>query len=156
VAFLPGVGSVSTTKHFSSEDLTIHRSATTGVGVKVAMNRRVAASRDLKFVIIGNASWLQSLNKRVRELFIPAMFRKCLWRLAMKALMLVLLAAAILISGAITSVQAEDTFYIVYDKTMHGCTIATTEPSDKSRYKTEGRYQIETEAEKAITSIKEC
>jgi len=76
VAFLPGVGSVSTTKHFSSEDLTIHRSATTGVGVKVAMNRRVAASRDLKFVIIGNASWLQSLNKRVRELFIPAMFRK--------------------------------------------------------------------------------
>jgi hypothetical protein len=74
----------------------------------------------------------------------------------MKALTLVLLAAAILISGAITSVQAEDTFYIVYDKTMHGCTIATTEPSDKSRYKTEGRYKTESEAEKAITSIKEC
>ena len=65
----------------------------------------------------------------------------------MKALMLVLLAAAILISGAITSVQAEDTFYIVYDKTMHGCTIATTEPSDKSRYKTEGRYKTESEVE---------
>ena len=74
----------------------------------------------------------------------------------MKALMLVLLAAAILISGAITSVQAEEMFYIVYDKTMHGCTIATTEPSDKSRYKTEGRYKTESEAERAITSIKEC
>ena len=39
-------------------------SATTGVGIKVAMNRRVAASRDLKLVIIGNASWLQSFNTR--------------------------------------------------------------------------------------------
>jgi hypothetical protein len=67
-----------------------------------------------------------------------------------------LLAAAILISGAITSVRAEDMFYIVYDKTMHGCTIVTTEPSDKSRYKTEGRYKTESEAERAITSIKEC
>jgi len=155
VAFLPGVGSVSTTKHFSSEDLTIHQSAKTGVGVKVATNRRIAASRDLKFDIIGNASWLQSFNSG-RKLFIPPMFRKFLWRLAMKALTLVLLSAAILISGAIASVQAEDTFYIVYDKTMHGCTIATTEPSDKSRYKTEGRYKTESEAEKAITSIKEC
>ena len=26
-------------------------------------------------------------------------------------------------------------FYIVYDKTMRGCTIVTTEPSDKTRYK---------------------
>jgi len=74
----------------------------------------------------------------------------------MKALTLGLLAASVLISGAITSVQAEEMFYIVYDKTMHGCTIATTEPSDKSRYKTEGRYKTESEAEKAITSIKEC
>ena len=67
-----------------------------------------------------------------------------------------LLVAAILTSGAITSVQAEDMFYIVYDKTMHGCTIVTTEPSDKSRYKTEGRNKTESEAERAITSIKEC
>lgn len=67
-----------------------------------------------------------------------------------------LLAAAILTSGAIASVRAEDMFYIVYDKTMHGCTIVTTEPSDKSRYKTEGRYKTESEAERAITSIKEC
>ena len=46
-----------------------------------------------------------------------------------------LLIAAILTSGAITSVRAEDMFYVVYDKTMHGCTIVTTEPSDKTRYK---------------------
>ena len=74
----------------------------------------------------------------------------------MTTLMRGLLVAAILICGAITPVQAEDMFYIVYDKTMHGCTIVTTEPSDKSRYKTEGRYKTESEAERAITSIKEC
>ena len=67
-----------------------------------------------------------------------------------------LFMAAILTSGAITSVRAEDMFYIVYDKTMHGCTIVTTEPSDKTRYKMEGRYKTESEAEKAITSVKEC
>ena len=74
----------------------------------------------------------------------------------MRTLMRGLLVAAILISGGITSVQAEDVFYIVYDKTMHGCTIVTTEPSDKTRYKTEGRYKTESEAERAITSVKEC
>ena len=74
----------------------------------------------------------------------------------MRTLMRGLLVAAILISGAITSVQAEDVFYIVYDKMMHGCTIVTTEPSDKTRYKTEGRYKTESEAERAITSVKEC
>jgi hypothetical protein len=67
-----------------------------------------------------------------------------------------LFVAAILTSGAITSVQAEDMFYIVYDKTKHGCTIVITEPSDNTRYKTEGRYKTESEAERAITSVKEC
>ena len=62
----------------------------------------------------------------------PAMFRKCLWRFPMRTLIRGLLVAAILTSGAI-AVQAEDMFYIVYDKTMHGCTIVTTEPSDTSR-----------------------
>ena len=66
------------------------------------------------------------------------------------------LLAAVLTAGAVNSVQAEDTFYIVYDKTMHGCTIVTTEPSDASRYKTEGVYKTKNEAERAITSIKEC
>ena len=50
----------------------------------------------------------------------------------MRTLIRGLLVAAILTSGAMTSAQAEDMFYIVYDKTMHGCTIVTTEPSDKS------------------------
>jgi hypothetical protein len=57
---------------------------------------------------------------------------------------------------ATTSVRAEAPFYVVYDKTLHGCTVVTTEPSDKMRYKTEGRYKTESEAEKAITSFKEC
>ena len=67
-----------------------------------------------------------------------------------------LLVAAILAGCAITSVHAEEMFYIVYDKMMHGCTIVTTEPSDKTRYKTEGQYKTESEAEKAITKVKEC
>ena len=74
----------------------------------------------------------------------------------MRTLMRGLLVAAILTSGAITSVQAEDMFYIVYDKTMYGCTIVTAAPSDNTRYKTEGRYKTESEAERAITSVKEC
>src|SRR6185437_10683441 len=62
VASLPGVGSVSTTKHFSSEDLTIHQSATADVGIRVAM--RTAASWNLKLAIKGNAPWLRSFNNR--------------------------------------------------------------------------------------------
>jgi hypothetical protein len=53
-------------------------------------------------------------------------------------------------------VLAEETFYIIYDSTMKGCTIVTTEASDKVRYKTVGRFKSESEAQKAITSIKEC
>jgi len=53
-------------------------------------------------------------------------------------------------------VLAEETFYIIYESTLKGCTIVTTEPSDKARYKTVGRFKSESEAEKAITSIKEC
>jgi hypothetical protein len=67
-----------------------------------------------------------------------------------------LFVAAILAGCVITSVQAEEMFYIVYDKTMRGCTIVTTEPSDKTRYKTEGTYKTESEAERALTSVKEC
>ena len=67
-----------------------------------------------------------------------------------------LLVAALLAGCVITSVHAEEMFYIVYDKMMHGCTIVTTEPSDKTRYKTEDQYKTEVEAEKAITKVKEC
>jgi hypothetical protein len=80
--------------------------------------------------IKGNAPWLQSFNTQEKpgktfaggDWFSSslAMFRKCLWRFAMSTLIRGLLVAAILTSVAITSVQAEDMFYIVHDKTMHG------------------------------------
>jgi hypothetical protein len=66
------------------------------------------------------------------------------------------LPAAVVAVLLASPVLAEETFYIVYDKTMHGCTIVTTEPSDKTRYKIEGTYKSENDAEQAITSVKDC
>jgi hypothetical protein len=66
-----------------------------------------------------------------------------------------LIAAVLLVSFA-GSVLAAETFYIVFDATLHGCTIATAKPSDKTRYKVLGTYKSEAEAEKAIASMKEC
>jgi hypothetical protein len=64
--------------------------------------------------------------------------------------------AAMLVVCLAAPVLAEETFYIVYDSTMKGCTIVTTEPTDKARYKVEGTYKSNAEAEKAIASMKEC
>jgi hypothetical protein len=64
--------------------------------------------------------------------------------------------AAMLVVGLAAPVLAEETFYIVYDGTMKGCTIVTTEPTDKARYKVVGTYKSNAEAEKAIASMKEC
>jgi hypothetical protein len=64
--------------------------------------------------------------------------------------------AAFLIVSLIVPVLAEETFYIIFDKTLKGCTIVTAEPSDKVRYKVLGTYKSEAEAEKAISSLKEC
>ena len=66
-----------------------------------------------------------------------------------------LIAAVLLVSFA-GSVLAAETFYIVFDATMHGCTIATAEPTDKTHYKVLGTYKSEAEAKKAIASMKEC
>ncbi len=66
------------------------------------------------------------------------------------------LMAAMVAVFLTSSVWGEETFYIIYDRAMHGCTITTTEPSDNKRYKTKSKYKSESEAEKAITSIKEC
>ncbi|MEZ0277830.1 MAG: hypothetical protein ACAH04_01335 [Methylibium sp.] len=66
-----------------------------------------------------------------------------------------LIAAVLLVSFA-GSVLAAETFYIVFDATLHGCTITTAEPSDKTHYKVLGTYKSEAEAEKAIASMKEC
>jgi hypothetical protein len=52
--------------------------------------------------------------------------------------------------------MAADTFYVIFDATLKGCTIETAEPADKLRYKILGKYKSESEAEKAIVSMKEC
>jgi hypothetical protein len=66
-----------------------------------------------------------------------------------------LIAAVLLLSFA-GSVLAAETFYIVFDATMHGCTIETAEPTDKTHYKVLGTYKSETDAKTAIASMKEC
>ena len=64
--------------------------------------------------------------------------------------------AAMLLVCLTAPVLAEETFYIVYDGMMKGCTSVTTEPTDKARYKVVGRYKTNADAEKAIASLKEC
>jgi hypothetical protein len=66
------------------------------------------------------------------------------------------LIAALLVVSLTAPVLAVETFYIVFDNTMKGCTITTTEPADKTRYKVIGKYNSEAEAQKAIASMKEC
>jgi hypothetical protein len=63
---------------------------------------------------------------------------------------------AVLAVGFIARATAAETSYVVFDATLKGCTIATAEPSDKSRYKVLGTYKSKAEAEKAIASMKEC
>jgi hypothetical protein len=66
-----------------------------------------------------------------------------------------LIATVLLVSFAGSALAAE-AFYIVFDATMHGCTITTAEPTDKTQYKVLGTYKSEAEAKKAIASMKEC
>jgi hypothetical protein len=66
------------------------------------------------------------------------------------------LIAAVLLSSFATSVLAAEAFYIVFDATLHGCTIETAEPTDKTNYKVLGTYKSKAEAEKAIATMKEC
>ena len=66
------------------------------------------------------------------------------------------LIAAVLLGSFVGAVVAAETFYIVFDATMHGCTIATAEPTDKTAYKVLGTYKSEAEAKKAIASMKDC
>jgi hypothetical protein len=64
--------------------------------------------------------------------------------------------AAMLLICLAAPVLAEGTFYIVYDSMMKGCTIVTTEPTDKAKYKVLGKYKSNAKAQKAIASLKEC
>jgi hypothetical protein len=44
----------------------------------------------------------------------------------------------------------------MFDNTMKGCVIMTTEPTDKTRYKMMGKYNSRAEAEAAMKTMKEC
>jgi hypothetical protein len=66
------------------------------------------------------------------------------------------LVAAVLLVTFIAPVLAVETFYIIFDTALKGCTIATAEPADKTRYKVLGKYKSNAEAEKAVASMKEC
>jgi len=66
------------------------------------------------------------------------------------------LVAAVLLLSFIAPVLAVETFYIIFDIALKGCTIATAEPADKTRYKVLGKYKSNAEAEKAVASMKEC
>ena len=66
------------------------------------------------------------------------------------------LMAVVLVISFVAPVMAAEVFYIIFDTTLSGCTIATTEPSDKTRYKILGKYNSKAEAEKAIGAMKQC
>ena len=66
-----------------------------------------------------------------------------------------LIAAALVISFS-APVLAVETFYIMFDNTMKGCTIMKAEPTDKARYKMMGKYDSEAAAKTAMSSMKEC
>ena len=66
------------------------------------------------------------------------------------------LVAAVLIVSFSAPVLAVETFYIMFDNTMKGCSIMTTEPTDKARYKMMGKYDSEGAATTAMSSMKEC
>ena len=66
------------------------------------------------------------------------------------------LVAALIIVNFTIPVIAAETYYVIFDKTLKGCTVVTAEPSDKVRYKLLGTYKSEAEAEQAMPSLKEC
>ena len=66
------------------------------------------------------------------------------------------LVASVLVLSFAAPAFAVETFYIMFDNTMKGCTIMTTEPTDKARYKMMGKYNSKAEAEKAMAAMKEC
>jgi hypothetical protein len=66
------------------------------------------------------------------------------------------LIAALIVMTFTVPVLASETFYVIFDSALKGCTVVTAEPSDKIRYKVLGKYTSEAEAEKAMPSLKEC
>jgi hypothetical protein len=66
------------------------------------------------------------------------------------------LIATLMVVNFTIPVLAAETFYVILDKTLKGCTVVTTEPLDKVRYKVLGTYKSEAEAENAMPTLKEC
>ena len=66
------------------------------------------------------------------------------------------LIAAVLVVTLSARTLAGETYYIVHDNSLNGCTITTSEPTDHSRYKVMGRYVSNADAKKAIASMKGC
>ena len=66
------------------------------------------------------------------------------------------LIAVFMIVSFTVPVLAADTFYVIFDNALKGCTVVTAEPTDTVRYKVLGTYKSEDEAEKAMPSLKEC
>jgi hypothetical protein len=66
------------------------------------------------------------------------------------------LIAVALIVGVAAPALAVETNFIMYDNTMKGCVIMTTEPTDTARYKMMGKYATKAEAEAAMATMKEC
>ncbi len=64
------------------------------------------------------------------------------------------LIAAAVIAGIAAPAFAVETFYIMFDNTMKGCTIMTSEPTDKGRYKMMGKYGSQADADKAMAEMK--
>ena len=60
-----------------------------------------------------------------------------------------LIAVALIVSVAAPALAVETNF-IMFDNTMKGCVIMTTEPTDKARYKMMGKYGTKAEAEAAM------
>jgi hypothetical protein len=65
-----------------------------------------------------------------------------------------LLATALIVGFSAPSLAVE-TFYIMFDNTMKGCSVMTTKPTG-SRYKAMGEYNSKGAAETAMKSMKEC
>jgi len=57
-----------------------------------------------------------------------------------KSLIVALIAVSLTVP-----VLAAETFYVIFDNTLKGCTVVTSEPSDKIRYKVLGKYNSETD-----------
>jgi hypothetical protein len=64
--------------------------------------------------------------------------------------------AAVLIVGFAAPAMPAETVYVIFDTTLEGCTITTTMPADKIRYKVLGEYKSNDDARLALHGMKEC